>query len=117
MRDGRTVFWHLAFPFLVVSALGVIATAWFLTSSVTEMTQERDFADLRLQAEVIEKLISEKFSPDQFPKIDAALKELAPSLRSRVTVVLPPGEVIADSQEDLSRVEDLSARPEIRDAL
>ncbi len=116
MRNRWTLFWHICLPFLLVCGLGLGAVAWYTTASVKELIQEKDFADLRVQAAVIANIVSERFSPDRFPKIDAALKGLAPTLQSRLTAVLSSGEVIADSHEELSRVDDLSARPEIREA-
>ncbi len=117
MQKGRKLLWRLYFPYVMTSFVCLVALSWYATDLLREMNRQRDFAALKAQAVMLEKFLEERFSSDQFGKIDLALREIAAKTQARLTVVLPSGRVVADSQEELSRLGDLSGRPEIREAL
>ncbi len=117
MQKGRKLQWRLYFPYVITGFVCLVALSWYATDLLTERNRQRDFAALKAQAVMLEKFLEERFSAEQFGKIDEALREIAAKTQARLTVVLPSGRVVADSQEELSRLGDLSGLPEIREAL
>jgi two-component system, OmpR family, phosphate regulon sensor histidine kinase PhoR len=117
MQKGRKLLWRLYFPYVMTSFVCLVALSWYAIDLLREINRQRDFAALKAQAVMLDKFLEERFSAEQFGKIDDALKEIAVKTQARLTVVLPSGRVVADSQEELSRLGDLSGRPEIREAL
>lgn len=117
MQKRRSLFWHLYFPYLITAFVCLVAISWYMARLVTEVSHEEDLADLKAQAIILQKFIGQNFSEEQFGKIDSLLREMAPSTGTRLSVVLPSGKIVADSQEDVSRLDNISSRPEIREAL
>ena len=117
MQKGRKLLWRLYFPYVITSFVCLVALSWYATDLLKEINRQRDLAALKAQAVMLEKLLEERFSKEQFGKIDDVLREIAAKTQARLTVVLPSGRVVADSQEEVSRLGDLSGRPEIREAL
>ena len=117
MQKGRKLLWRLYFPYVMISFVCLAALSWYAIDLLREINRQRDFAALKAQAVMLEKFLEERFSNEQFGKIDEALRKIAAKTQARLTVVLPSGRVVADSQEELSRLGDLSGRPEIREAL
>ena len=117
MQRGRKLLWRLYFPYVITSLVCLVALSWYAIDLLKEVNRQRDLAALKAQAVMLEKLVEERFSKGQFSKIDDTLREIAAKTQARLTVVLPSGTVVADSQEELSRLGDLSGRPEIREAL
>jgi two-component system phosphate regulon sensor histidine kinase PhoR len=52
-----------------------------------------------------------------FKKIDAFCKQIAPAASTRITVILPNGEVVADSDEIPARMKNHADRPEFQEAV
>ncbi len=117
MPKGPKLLWRLYFPYFLTPFVCLVVLSWYATSHLKEINDKKDLVDLRVQAVILEKLIQERFSKEEFDKIEDLIKETAAKTQTRLTVVLPSGKVIADSQEELSRLGDLSGRPEIREAL
>jgi two-component system phosphate regulon sensor histidine kinase PhoR len=117
MPKGPKLLWRLYFPYFITTFLCLVALSWYATSQLKEIINKRDLVDLRDQAIFLEKLVQEEFSKERFGKIDDLIREIAAKTQTRLTVVLPSGKVVADSMEEVSRLGDLSGRPEIREAL
>ncbi len=117
MPKGPKLLWRIYFPYFIISFVCLVGLSWYATSRLKEINDKRDLVDLRTQAIFLEKLVHEEFTKERFGKIDDLIKEIAVKIRTRLTVVLPSGKVVADSQEEVSRLGDLSGRPEIREAL
>jgi two-component system phosphate regulon sensor histidine kinase PhoR len=65
----------------------------------------------------VENLIKPKLLEGKGAEVEEMLKEMGPSISTRVTVTSPTGEAVGDSQLNLANVGNLARRPEIKDAL
>ena len=117
MPKGPKLLWHLYFPYFITTFVCLVALYWYATSQLKEINNKRDLEDLRAQAIFLEKLVQEELSNERFGRLDSLIGEIAEKTQTRLTVVLPSGKVVADSMEEVSRLGDLSGRPEIREAL
>jgi len=117
MRKRARTFWKLFPAHFVIIAVCVCAIVFYTTGTITRLCKERELADLETQAFLVQKLVQGKLSREYSRDLNTILKQIGPEISSRITVLLPSGSVLADSQEDPDRIGDYSVRPEIKDAL
>ncbi len=78
--------------------------------------RERVFENLKVQADIVEQLVSGRISPEHSPEIDALLKNLAGKVSTRITVAMPSGLVLGDSQKSPASMDNYSDDPEVKEA-
>jgi two-component system phosphate regulon sensor histidine kinase PhoR len=115
--SNRRLLWQIypAYLLIVVAALAVITV--YLSQLLPEFYNNQVAADLQARARLIEKQVLPKIKELDFKGIDQLVKVLGQSSSTRITVILPDGRVIADSDEDSEKMENHGDRPEIKDAL
>ena len=59
---------------------------------------------VKAQALLIERLFQGKLDIVNAPEIDSTLKEIGPHIPCRITLALPDGRLLGDSQEDVSKI-------------
>ena len=67
--------------------------------------QERVVESLKVQADIVEQLVAGRLSPERAAEIDALLKQLGRKIPTRITVAMPSGLPLGDSQEDPARMD------------
>jgi two-component system, OmpR family, phosphate regulon sensor histidine kinase PhoR len=117
MAKKSKLLWRLYPTYLFITVVSVTAMAWFAYRALTQLTEERTFADLQAQAILFEKLVEGKFSAENAAELDALLKRIRSETLVRATLVLPTGAVLADSVGEPQRMDDYDTRPETRIAL
>lgn len=117
MQRRRKLPWKIYPTYLIVVVFALAAMAWYTSDIVGDLCDTRLVDNLRAQAALTEKLIGGRFTPEASAEVDALLKEIGPRIPSRMTVSLPSGVVLGDSQEDPAKIGNYSRRPEIKDAL
>ena len=112
----RALIWHLFPVYLLVVISSLLAVVGFSASSLWGFYHDQVAVDLQARA----ALIQEQVKIHVLTRDDDALQKLCSSLgessQTRITVLLPSGEVLADSEETPSSMENHVSRPEIRDA-
>ena len=73
--------------------------------------------DLQTRALLFENYILEHVEPLDEQSIDRLCKKIGPAALTRLTVILPSGRVIGDSEEDPQKMDNHIDRPEILDAM
>jgi len=113
---ARSLKWRLISLFCLLIAASVGLLSIFLSNhlenSYLDNLQSRLVQEATLLSEIVPEHISE--DPDSF---DAYIKELGASLDIRLTVIDPGGQVLADSLQSPSDMENHSTRVEFIDAL
>lgn len=98
---------------LVSMAVLAVLLVWLL--------QNYNFSNMRQtmtnEARMAAGLMGDEVKSGQFAKVDYQAKFLGKELHSRITVILPDGRVIADTQFDPSQLENHRDRPEVKTAL
>jgi len=113
MRLSARIF--VAFLACAIPALAAIA--WYSNHSVRAFYQREIAAELGSRASLIARELEPCFSASHWNDVDLRCKEFGRLTHTRMTVILPDGRVIGDSDHDPSRMENHSDRPEIADAL
>ena len=113
----KRLIWQLYPSFLLIIVISVVGVAWYASQSFRKFYLN-DVADgLKSRAYLIEKQISTNLAEKKVQDIDNLCKEIGNLSSTRITVILPNGEVIADSDEKPGNMRNHADRPEFKDAL
>ena len=116
MRRKR-LLWQLYPYFLLISLLSILVASWYAAQSMHRFYVEQTATDLETRA----KLTQNEFMPllvsEDRSSIDQLCKHLGRDSNTRITAILPSGEVVGDSEETPSRMDSHADRPEIRAAI
>ena len=116
MRRKRLV-WQLFPAFLLVTFLSLVAVTWYAAESWRQFYLKQTAGDLETRARLVETQLQRIFSPAAGPRIDELCKHLGKISATRLTFILPSGQVVGDSDEDPPRMDNHGDRPEVKAAL
>ena len=118
----RRILWHLYPTYLLVTLIALVAVTLLATRTVYRFYTDETGRDLQARAMLIrERIASELARPESIGMsgLDRLCKELGSEASARITIILPSGEVMGDSEEDIARMGPHlgTDRPEILTAL
>ena len=113
---GRSLFWRIYLYFLLVTLGTLVATAWYAAQSLREFHEDQVAADLLARARIFSGQLPLLPALDPVT-VDRLCKEAGTATLTRITVILPDGLVIGDSDENPAVMENHRTRPEIAVAL
>ncbi len=117
MKKKRRLIWHL-FPYYVITIiLSLTAVTWYASGALRQFFLAQTRNDLEARAHLVEKQISQYLAPLDQLAVDFICKAIGSSAATRITVILPTGRVIGDTEENPSRMDNHAKRPEIAQAL
>jgi two-component system phosphate regulon sensor histidine kinase PhoR len=115
MHPKRLV-WYIFPWYLVIILISLAIVTVYSTSAVKDFHFNTTSDDLEARATLFEKTISERMDGPH-SVVDELCKELGSSTGTRITVILPDGRVIGDSDSDPESRENHGDRPEFIRAL
>jgi two-component system phosphate regulon sensor histidine kinase PhoR len=115
----RKLIWQLYPSFLAVTFLALVAVTWYCSHTFREFYYQQTRGELHSLAHFAAEQVSSMLDISQTARLDEFCKRLGQAGKggTRITVILPSGKVIADSDENPAVMEDHSNRPEIINAL
>ena len=113
----RRLWWRLFISYLWVPVVVLLSIGWYGSDVVWELYENHLNSDLEARARLCGKPIGELLTRGQAADVDALCKELGRSSNTRITVVLPSGQVIGDSDEIPRDMDNHGSRPEVLEAL
>jgi two-component system phosphate regulon sensor histidine kinase PhoR len=116
MRRKR-LLWQLYLSYLLITLASLAVVTWYASSALRQFYIDRTRADLEARALLIEQQVRAGLAQREFSHLDALCKQLGHEASTRVTVILPSGKVVADSEESPGAMENHADRPEIIEAL
>ena len=116
MPRGRLV-WHLFPAYLAITAVSLLAVAWYAARSTRQFYLERVEADLKVRAQLLEPELRELVRTGDSQTMGVLCKALSNKTATRITVILPSGRVLCDSHDNPAAMDDHSNRPEVAKAL
>lgn len=117
MRKRRSLIWQLYPSYLVLALVALLATGWYASRSM------RDFYLSQIRQNLLNqsRLLKDQFRPllesSRFAELDRYCKQAGERIPTRLTVILPDGTVVGDSEARPAQMEDHGDRPEILAAL
>lgn len=116
MIRGR-LLWQIypAYLLIIVIALAIITI--YMSQLLPEFYYNQIADDLQSRARLVEQQIESKLKESDFKGINELSRTLGQNSSTRITIIMPDGQVIADSDENPERMENHGNRPEIKEAL
>jgi two-component system phosphate regulon sensor histidine kinase PhoR len=112
----RSLLWQLYPVYLLIILIALFTITWYLSHLLPDFYHNQVAEDLEARANLIKEQILQKLEAGDFKGMDAMAKELGTSSSTRITIILPNGKVIADSDENPADMENHGNRPEFKDA-
>ena len=113
----KRLIWQLFPLFVLVAAGSLVLTAFYATRTMGGIYQAQRKADLEARARLIAPIVTEAFQDDTAVELDDLCARLSEAASARVTLILPSGAVLADSDHDSETMDNHADRPEVIEAL
>ena len=113
----RSLFGQILFAFLAVILVSLGAWIWEISRSMRAFHLDQTSATLESRARIVELEMEGLFSPAHADRVEALCKEIGRLSGTRITVILPSGAVLGDSDEPPAQMDNHGSRPEVREAL
>ena len=113
----KRLFWRLFLSYLTITIASLLAITWYSFRALRTSSLEHAASDLSARAYLVAGQIEKRLAEGDPRLIDSMCKELGRSAATRITVILPSGQVIADSDDDPAAMDNHAGRPEVADAL
>jgi two-component system phosphate regulon sensor histidine kinase PhoR len=117
VQRPKKLIWQLYPSFLLLVLLTLVATGWYAGRSMRSfyMTQIRQ--GLVSQAHLLTDMFAHLLEPLRQQELDRRCKEIGAKVPTRITVILPNGKVVGDSEALPAEMENHGGRPEIQQAM
>ncbi|MBD3168889.1 MAG: PAS domain-containing protein [candidate division Zixibacteria bacterium] len=115
--NRKRLIWQLFPSYLIVIILSLIATIWFTSRELSRFYFDQISSDLLVRARLIENQVVGLIHKTPPERIDELCIKLGSETSTRITIILPSGLVIGDSDEEPSVMDNHASRPEIVEAL
>lgn len=112
----RRLFWQLYPATLLIMLLALAVVVLDTSSSLWQFYLARTAEDLESRAHLAEGQVIPLLAAQKYTEIDALCKELGKRSSTRLTVILPDGKVVGDSDESPQQMDNHILRPEVADA-
>ncbi len=117
MKKNIRLIWQLYPTYLLITLIALGAASWYASSFLSDYFLERTIAGLKIQGRIIMGRIATHLSPLNAGEVHRLCKEIGNSAQIRVTVILPDGRVIGDSDENPAAMDSHADRPEFLKAV
>ena len=113
----KRILWHLYSSYLFITFLSLIAVTWYTTDSIRHIYLQNLQTELESRGRLIENELYDHGVAFDVQSIDDACKRYGEILSARITVILPTGQVIGESEQSSEHMENHRSRPEVQKAL
>lgn len=113
----KKLFWQLFPTYLLVIVLSLLGAVWYASVSLRQFHLQKVKEDLEARAHLLSEQISVSLTSENYVELDRLCKKLGLESGTRITVVLPDGMVVADSEENPAKMGNHADRSEVAEAL
>ncbi len=117
MRKPTPLIWHLIPSYLLIILVSLGGVTWFALTSLQTFFIQRTAIDLETRARILVAQVADRLQPVDAVALGRICRRVGQDTDTRVTVIAADGTVMADSDEEPSRMENHSSRPEVLQAL
>ncbi len=117
MRKRRSLIWHLYPSYLVLALVALLATGWYASRSMRDFYLSQIHQNLLNQSQLLKDQFLPLLEPSRHEDLDRYCKQAGERVPTRLTVILPDGTVVGDSEVRPEQMENHGDRPEIIEAL
>ena len=116
MRRKR-LLWQLFPSYMAVVLLSLVAATWYASSAARRFFWDQTSKALESRARALEWYVSTGSPTTDTAQADAQCKQMGKATGDRITIILPTGKVIGDSDHDPATMENHADRFEVQEAL
>jgi two-component system phosphate regulon sensor histidine kinase PhoR len=116
MMVSKRLLWQLFLTYIFLSILSLFTVLWYASGIFEKSYLGEKIAALKSQAYLFQPQVCYYLKGDHYQSLDSLAKKMGEIAGIRITVILPSGEVIADSEEDVTQMDNHKDRLEIKDA-
>jgi len=113
----KRLVWQIYPPFLLIILVALVSITWLFTRTLDGFHHEETRRGLEAQGRLIVNQVHDLLPFGDIALLDRISKELGQQSGTRLTIVLPDGRVVGDSEETPERMENHAGRPEVLTAL
>jgi len=117
MKRRKKLLWQLFPSYLVIILAGILAVTLYALKSVHSLYTEQIADNLAFRAEILSRQARERMRGGDLSALDFWVKSLRREFSARITLILPSGKVVADSDADVRTMDSHDDRPEVIGAL
>ncbi len=117
MAAPRRLFWQLYPSYVLLVFIAVAGTTWHASRSLKHFFLDRTAVELKARAGLFAPQVSILLDPLDEDGIQRICSAIGAGASTRVTVILPSGRVVGDSEQPPRMMENHADRPEFRAAL
>lgn len=117
MAGKKRLLWQLYPSYFLITVVSVLAVTWLSTAALKRFSIGQAASHLRVQSQTILPPILENLDPLDAKRIDGLCKGAGKFPSTRITVIIPSGVVIGDSESNPAGMENLREHPEFTQAL
>ena len=115
-RRRRKLLWQIFPSYLLIIMIPLGAVVVYTSNSLKRFYLQKKREQLESHSRYLISILEERQLFERGPGLKRACDTAAEHLQNRITLILPSGEVIADSVEDPALMENHKRRPEIHKA-
>jgi two-component system phosphate regulon sensor histidine kinase PhoR len=113
MPKKRKLLWQIFLPFFTIVVLSLSAVGWYASNTLTRFHDKKTKAELRERALIARELLTPLLKAEQYTEMQRLSRHLGHSTSTRITVILPSGRVVADSEKNPAQMDNHGNRPEV----
>jgi len=113
----KRLLWQLYLWYVLIAVASVAVVTGYASRAVREFHEKQMRADLRARAVLSAEQFRRDLLAGELERIDELCQRLGREAGTRLTVMLPDGTVVGDTEEDPDVMEPHQKRPEMIDAL
>jgi len=110
----KKFLWQIFPSYLLIIIVALIAVTYYSSNFYQDFFLEQTYEGLKSRGEILKHSIQNLLADPA--RLDQFCKQAGKDSRTRITVILPDGVVIADSDHDPAKMENHKNRPEIINA-
>ncbi len=109
----KKLIWQLFPSYLLVIVLALLAITLYTTRTVKSFYREQLIQTLERHARLLQPQVLDHLQNAHYDALDGLVKSMSTDMELRITVILPDGEVIADTDQALENILNHANRPEV----
>lgn len=112
----RRLVWQLYPTYLLLIFLLIVAVSWLVLNELRTFHYQQTSKDLQARTQLISEPLASEIKIERQSWLIDMVNRLGERSATRITIILPDGQVLADSEEDPRKMDNHGQRPEILEA-
>lgn len=113
----KKIFWQLFPSYLLIIFISLLLVAIYSSNLFNHFYHKQVLNELKQRAYLIEIKLYSDFLPLNAESVRNTLNKISKKTLNRVTIIIPTGQVIADTEENYITMDNHKNRPEVKQAL